>query len=45
VSDCEWGHDETDRCDECGGCIECGNCHCGDDDDEDVDAYEEDEIG
>ncbi len=36
MSDCEWGHDETDACDECGGCRECGSCRCGEDDEPDV---------
>ena len=32
---CEFGHDETDICDDCLGCRECGTCYCGEDEESD----------
>ena len=33
ISDCPFGHDEVDICDDCEGCRECGTCYCGEDED------------
>lgn len=33
---CEWGHDEFEWCEACGGCRECRTCCCADDREEEV---------